>query len=127
MIKLIIMKKLLKYIWAVPALLLAACSQEELVDAPQASAGEEVVISVNMPNPSNSRASFSDIATGAMVWDAEDELRIYDLDAQGHTTETFVTLTMVGAPAGSTPLNCAFVPVGAPTIVNVTNVSVVCP
>ena len=95
------MKKLLKYIWAVPALLLAACSQEELVDAPQASAGEEVVISVNMPNPSNSRASFSDIATGAMVWDAEDELRIYDLDAQGHTTKTFATLKMVGEPTGT--------------------------
>ena len=95
------MKKLLKYIWAVPALLLAACSQEELVDAPQASAGEEVVISVNMPDQSNSRASFSDIATGAMVWDAEDELRIYDLDAQGHTTKTFATLTMVGEPTGT--------------------------
>ena len=95
------MKKLFRYIWAVPALLLAACSQDELVDAPQASAGEEVVISVNMPDQSNSRASFSDIVTGAMVWDAEDELRIYDLDAQGHTTETFVTLTMVGEPIGS--------------------------
>ena len=95
------MKKLLKYIWAVPALLLAACSQYELIDAPYASAGEEVVISVNMPDQSITRASFSDIATGAMVWDAEDELRIYDLDAQGHTTETFVTLTMVGAPTGT--------------------------
>lgn len=97
MIKLIIMKKIMKYIWAVPALLLAACSQDQLVEAPQASTGEEVVISVNMPNQSNSRVSFDNIATGALTWDADDELRLYDLDSQGNTTASFTKFKKLSA------------------------------
>ena len=94
------MKKILKYIWALPVLMLASCA-EEMVPEQEELIEDGTIISVSMAEP-QTRVEMNDGFSGLLTWKGDEEIRLYKQHVMGgKEPNNFTTFKMVGKPDGA--------------------------